>query len=87
METLHLTPFSHLTDQEYLQHLLDKEEPTAEDVESALRLELLLANYGALLEQIHQLSTRALDGVHGKREALHQIRTITAPIGAAEQTN
>lgn len=39
---LGLTPFSQMTDSEYLSHLLSKEDATDEDIESALRIEHLL---------------------------------------------
>ena len=79
MEQLHVTPFSHLTDEEFQRHLLNKGEPTAEDIEAALRFELLLGNYNALLEQVHQA---AQDGLSGSEDAvvmLKQISDLTAP--------
>ena len=78
MEQLHATPFSTLTDDEFQRHLLNKADPTAEDIECSLRLEMLLDNYNALLEEIHAAATTGLrrnDGV----EALERIRQLTAP--------
>ena len=48
------TPFSTLTDEEFVQHLLEKKAPTDEDVEAAIRLQQLLESYSALLEDIHR---------------------------------
>lgn len=52
MLAISTTALSHLTDREYLSHLYNKAEPTDEDLESAVRLELLLNNYDALLAQL-----------------------------------
>jgi hypothetical protein len=82
MEQLHVTPFSHLTDEEFQRHLLSKAEPTAEDIEAALRFELLLGNYSALLEQVHQLAENGLYGEGSKYEALERIADLTAPARA-----
>jgi hypothetical protein len=79
MEMIHATPFSTLTDDEFLRHLTNKGEPSAEDVEAALRLEMLLSNYNSLLEQIH---STALTGMRTGREAgecLARISELTAP--------
>jgi hypothetical protein len=81
MEQLHATPFSTLTDDEFQRHLLNKAEPTAEDVEASLRLEMLLDNYTALLEEIHAAAVKGLrDGDTG---ALERIRELTAPARSA----
>lgn len=77
MELLHATPFSTLTDDEFQRHLLNKAEPTAEDVEASLRLEMLLGNYTALLEEIHTAATAGLRS--GSADALEHIRELTAP--------
>lgn len=82
MEQLHVTPFSHLTDEEFQRHLLSKPEPTAEDIEAALRLENLLGNYSALLEQVNKLAVDGLYGEGTKHEALEQISNLTAPMYA-----
>lgn len=79
MEQLHVTPYSHLTDEEFQRHLLGKSEPTAEDIEAALRLELLLGNYNALLEQVHQAAVDGLDGREDEMTMLQQISDLTAP--------
>jgi hypothetical protein len=78
MEMHHVTPYSTLTDEEFVRHLLSKGEPTAEDVEASLRMEMLLSNYSALLEEIH---TAALSGLneHDGARALERIRELTAP--------
>lgn len=78
MEQLHATPFSTLTDDEFHRHLLNKGDPTAEDVEAALRMEMLLDNYSSLLEEIH---TAALFGLSERdpAQALERIRELTAP--------
>lgn len=77
-ERLHTTPLSHLSDQEFLCHLLNKGEPTAEDVEAALRLELLMGSYSSLLEQIHQCSREGLGDSTKTRKALLQVHELTA---------
>lgn len=73
------TPFSHLTDDEYLHHLYNKDRPTAEDIESALRLELMLNDYRSLLEQIHLLSQQGLADDNAAHDLMIRIRDITAP--------
>ena len=83
MEQLHVTPYSHLTDEEFQRHLLNKSEPTAEDIEAALRLELLLGNYNALLEQVHQSANDGLDGREDAVVMLQQISDLTAPVEAS----
>lgn len=77
-DRLHLTPYSHLTDEEFLRHLLNKAEPTAEEVEAALRFELLLGSYTSLLEKIHQRSTVGLGDTSQTRAALTEIHQLTA---------
>jgi hypothetical protein len=77
MELLHATPFSTLTDDEFQRHLLNKSDPTAEDVEASLRLELLLDNYTSLLEEIHNAATAGLS--YDATDALQKIRHLTAP--------
>lgn len=78
MEQIHATPFSTLTDDEFVQHLLNKSEPTAEDVEASLRMEMLLGNYSALLEEIHIAALAGLKGPDAQR-TLERIRELTAP--------
>ena len=80
MEQLHATPFSTLTDDEFVRHLLNKGEPTAEDVEASIRMEMLLGNYNALLEEIHRLALEANNGA-GCHE-LERIIDLTAPAHA-----
>lgn len=53
-QLLHL---SHLSDEEYLKHLWTCEEPSEETIESAHRIESLLANYDHLLEQVHAIAS------------------------------
>lgn len=77
-ERLHITPLSHLSDEEFLRHLLTKGEPTTEDVEAALRLELLMGSYSALLERIHTTSRAGLGDSSRTREALSEIHELTA---------
>ena len=67
--------FSHLTDEEFLKHLHTKSDPTDEDNEAALRLELLLGAYREFLEKIHRLASEQPDA----RAALTRIRNLTAP--------
>lgn len=80
MDQLHVTPLSHLTDEEFLRHLLSKKNPTDEDVEAAIRLELLLNNLSSLLEEIHRASSSALAGTEGKVDTLVYIRDKTRPV-------
>lgn len=68
--------FSHLSDEEYLKHLHTKPNPTEEDVESALRLELLLAEHSGLLERIHRMAS---DGGSDAAVQLTRIKQLTAP--------
>lgn len=68
--------FSHLDDEEFLKHLLTKPNPTEEDNESALRLELLLAHYAGVLEKIHRLAS---EETADPQAQLVRIRKITAP--------
>ncbi len=75
---LHVTPLGHLTDEEFLWHLLNKREPTAEDVEAALRLELLMGSYSSLLERIHVTSRQGLGDSSKSRAALTEIHELTA---------
>lgn len=79
MERLHATPFSMLTDDEFLRHLLNKGEPSAEDIEAALRLEILLGNYNALLEEIHATALVGIEKKADAAECLGQICELTAP--------
>lgn len=81
IERLHVTPLSHLSDEEFLCHLLSKGEPTAEDIEAALRLELLMGSYSSLLERIHSTSCQGLGDSSKTREALSEIQGLTAAVG------
>lgn len=78
MERLHATPLSHLSDEEYLRHLLNKAEPTQEDVESATRLELLMGSYSGLLEQINRKALEGLGDTTKTRAALLEVHELTA---------
>ena len=77
---INTTPFSALTDEEFVRHLLDKKVPTNEDVEAAIRLQHLLESYGSLLEDIHREAQDALYGAGGKskHDALIHIQKLTA---------
>lgn len=79
MKQIHVTPFSHLTDEDFLRHLLHKDNPTAEDVEAALRLELLLDGYNVILEDIYKTVVTALKSDENHTEALKHVRNLTAP--------
>lgn len=80
MDRLHATPFSHLTDEEFLRFLLHKTDPTAEDVEAAQRLEGLLESYSGLLQEIHMKTHDALGDTSQTRTALQDIQDLTAPV-------
>lgn len=75
-----LLQFSHLSDEDYLKHLLTKQEPTDEDNESAVRIENMLNTYRSLLEQVHSLASQDLADA---RAQLTRIRRLTAPISEA----
>lgn len=79
MDMLHATPFSTLTDDEFLRHLMGKGEPTAEDVEAAMRLEMLLSNYSSLLENIHRTALTGMKERDEADECLARISELTAP--------
>lgn len=51
---------SELTDDEYLQYLYNKEDPTPEDLESAIRLEHLLGFHRGMLEDLNRQARTAL---------------------------
>ena len=76
---VNITPFSTLTDEEFLRHLLEKKAPTNEDIEAATRLQQLLESYGSLLEDIHREAQDALYGAGGKskHDALIHIQKLT----------
>lgn len=78
MERLHATPLSHLSDEEFLRHLLTKQEPTQEDIESVTRLELLMGSYSGLLEQINRKALEGLGDSTKTRTALLEVHQLTA---------
>lgn len=77
-ERLHVTPLSHLSDEEFLRYLLNKSEPTQEDIESATRLELLMGSYSGLLEQINRRALEGLGDSSKTREVLMEVHELTA---------
>lgn len=70
-------PFGGLSDEEYIQYLFSKENPTDEDVESAFRLEHLIYDYSALLEHIHRLAEVGLR-YRTNDTTLKRIKELTA---------
>lgn len=82
MQKISTTPFSTLTDEEFVRHLLNKKDPTDEDVEASIRLQLLLESYSGLLEDIHSEADNALYGTgpRSKHDALTRIKNLTAPV-------
>lgn len=80
---VNVTPYAHLTDDEYLETLYTKEDPDDFNLESAARIEMLLASYRALLEQVHTAAVIGLQHDEPRR-TLERLRDLTAPaVGAA----
>lgn len=71
-----LLQLSHLSEEQYIQHLNSKPEPTEEDIESALRIESLLNAYRDVLERVHTLASSGGDA----QEALSRIRKFAQPV-------
>jgi hypothetical protein len=84
MEQPYTTALSTLTEDELLTHLYNKENPTPEELEAALRLEMLKDSYNGLLEDINREAKGALAGRTEaecasctKLSALARIRNLT----------
>jgi hypothetical protein len=64
-----------LSDEEFLTHLYSKAEASDDDMESAMRLELLLNAYHGLLEDVHKSASAGLNA--DPRKALMAIKQLT----------
>lgn len=73
------TRLSHLTDEEFVRHLLNKEEVTDEDIEGAQRLDTLLSDYRDLLENVHTLCGQASTADDHRRVIAH-LSEMSAPV-------
>lgn len=49
-------PYSYLTDREFLQHLLRKDNPSDEEVEAVMRIERLMGQVESLEEELADYS-------------------------------
>jgi phage shock protein A len=76
------TTLSALSDDEYLQYLYNKKEPTAEDLESALRIEQILEHHRSCMEELHRNAVAALrDGSESMlRKVVIDTRDMSAPV-------
>jgi hypothetical protein len=64
-----------MSDEEFLQHLYSKADATNDDMQAAMRLELLLNSYHGLLEDVHKSAAAGLNT--DPRKALIAIKQLT----------
>ena len=70
------TKKTYQSDEEFLSHLYEKADQSEDDMESALRIELLMNSYHGLLENVHTLASIGLS--KDPRQALIAIREMTS---------
>lgn len=74
-----------LNDYEFMDHLYSKEDQTAEDVEAAQRIEMLLRFIEETREQVRRIALAGL--VRNDPDALRKLAALMSPIEITSKTS